>query len=611
MDIKTRQLAKQRQLLAVKGILDGMGIPFWLHSGVLLGYYRGRNLIEHDPDLDLGVLRTDLPPDFPDRLAERLEGSGMRIMVSYKSCLKLYPDGDSMFSGSHCDIFIHDKTTGGMRLELEDGDRKVRYLFPYSTFIPVRFLGTEFLVPENPKKAVVTHYGPEWETPVRDFVWDRDPADIEGKPAIELDETPDRNGLDGIELHGNVAVFGPVTTDDAAKLSESCTLAAVLSNQAPRKADRVAFVRCDETHFIPEGLFDMAVVPFPELYNVHNLRSLLESACGCLKAGGLLVVPGKEPECIGEFPVEKAGNGTWTKYAMHENWENNVTAVITTFDSHSLAERCVEAVKKWHPAMRIVVVDNSKDPQQFEGVRTIVLPYDSGLSASRNAGVAEVHTPYVFLNDDDQILTNPDAVKKMYDSVRSNGLGICGGMTMNSRTGLPAMYFGRIERGQDTVHLLRGNHGVFPDGTELVDLTLNFFVARTSVLKAVKWRDCLKICEHLDFFLRAKRLGTKVGHLRSAECLHAKNSGDRPATYAASRNRISKFRKLMMRMNGIACVDEFGKNRTYKAEEEKERAAEHGIPSKLESGIAPKYVLPDRRAKSLVQKFPGMFRKRK
>jgi len=611
IDIEARQQAKKQQLLAVKDVLDDMGVEFWLHSGVLLGYYRERDLIKHDPDLDLGVLRKNLPPDFTYRLARRLEGSEMRIGWETASCLKIYPDGEPRFEGSHCDIFLHDEVPGaGLALRLETDEETVDYFYPITGFVKTTFLGTEFLVPDNIREVLNVQYGPDWETPKTEFVWDKDPKNIvDGTEKLKYDETPGAAVIPPDLDCGLVsAVLGPVTEKDVQRVLKGRKYANldVYALQAPGKSlPRVQYIRCDETHPKGYGLYDTVVVTHPEGYNEHNLRTLLRHAQDMLAFGGTLHFIGTPPDCIGEFMFERCGPISWKRYKVHPNWEKNVTAVVVTYESHKMAEECVASIRRNHPNMRILLVDNSKNPKPVNGSRLIPVPENIGLSYSRNAGVLEVNTPFVFLNDDDQWLENDVAVKLMYESVVLNHLDIVGGDTINSRTGLPAKYVGLIEKGVRHVSIQDRDRGTFPDGTRNVDLTLNFFVTRTEALRKVKWKNELKICEHLDFFMRAQKEGLKVGHLHSAICKHVKGPGARNTTYTERRRNTDHFRRMMMRMNGINKVDQFGRD-----------VVSYGKPPAPKPGQPPKQVRPivkspNPRRKSMIETFPQLFMNKK
>jgi len=609
MDIEARQLAKKRQLLAMKEVLDGMGIPFWLHSGVLLGYYRGRDLIEHDPDLDLGILRPDIPRDFCYKLAKRLEGTGMRIGWRTDTCLKIYPEDGSPYCGSHCDIFIHDIVGDELELVLRTDGTRTKYTYPFNGFVKARFLGEEFDIPANAKEYIYAQYGPGWQTPVKQFVWDKDPTNIEGKRRPLLDEHPASNVITkqlASELVEPIACLGPLTEADINLLGDVCVYSTQSFDRKKIKNVEFDHVRCDETHYDRDmnEAFGTVLVPHPELYNEHNMRALLERAQDILEDGGKLVFCGNPPHFVEDYMFEKTDEKTWKKYNESEDWVKNVTAVIVTYESPDMVEGCVRSFQKFNIGMRLIVADNSRKPRPVEGARLLPLPEDSGLSYSRNAGVREARTPYVLIMDDDQWLTDPMSVKKMYDSLRNNKLDIVGGDVINSATGKGNLYSGAsIVRNVYGVVLRTGARRTYPDGTLETDLAVNFLLAKRSTFMDVGWRNELKLHEHLDFFLRVQDRGYKVGVLKAATCSHRKNPGVRTPEYRAKRGRV--FRSLMMRLNGLTRIDQFGTVYTYESADAKPAPKPPPAPK------LPKPARPvESRPVSLVVKFPGLFQRK-
>ena len=602
MDIKKRQLAKKRQLLAIKGILDDMNIPFWLHSGVLLGYYRDRDLMEYDPDLDVGVMRIGLPEDFLYKLSKRLSEVQMRIRWNSSTHMKICMDGPDGEEEPHCDIWIHDGLLPGkLTTAIQTQTETIRYEYNIGGFVDAKFLGTTFLIPANTKEILFTQYGPNWKTPIEKFEFDKDPYNIAGKPTLILDETPAREVLKNVDYGNFTAVFGPITIKDADILSKNCKRGVVFSEQPEMKVKNVKFVRCDETHDVSvdlemqPGTLDCAVIPNPAAYNAHNMRTMLETVWKLLKNGGKLQFFGEPPACVSEFMFDSAGNNVFRKYEMHENWEKNVTAIVTTFESNGILEKSVESIKKHHKDMRIIVVDNSETVKPLDDVLTIALPFDSGLAASRNAGLLYVQTPYVLITDDDQVLLEPNSVKKLYDSAINNGLDIVGGQSISTVTKKTMIYFGKIRQNPSKVVVTNEITKILPDGTEIVDLTLNFFVAKTEILRKVRWRDELKVSEHLDFFIRAKKAGVRVGNLKSAECMHVKNPGTRTKLYKEFRDRTEFFRQKWMRLAGIQFYEgPWGdKYQCGPLAEPGEKKAETQTHKK--SGLLPQYVLHRKR----------------
>jgi glycosyltransferase involved in cell wall biosynthesis len=81
--------------------------------------------------------------------------------------------------------------------------------------------------------------------------------------------------------------------------------------------------------------------------------------------------------------------------------ERDLTAVIKTFERPKTLHRLLASIKRKYPRLRTIVVDDSRSPSNVSGVQTIIMPYDSGVSAGRNEGLRHVLTKYALFLDDD------------------------------------------------------------------------------------------------------------------------------------------------------------------------------------------------------------------
>ena len=79
----------------------------------------------------------------------------------------------------------------------------------------------------------------------------------------------------------------------------------------------------------------------------------------------------------------------------------HLTAVIKTFERPKALQRLLTSIKRQYPSLHIIVVDDSRNPIKLDGVETIIMPYDSGVSAGRNEGLKHVTTKYILILDDD------------------------------------------------------------------------------------------------------------------------------------------------------------------------------------------------------------------
>ena len=82
-----------------------------------------------------------------------------------------------------------------------------------------------------------------------------------------------------------------------------------------------------------------------------------------------------------------------------------VTAIVKTFERPRLLRRLVESLRRHFAELTVIVVDDSRQPTHLAGVRTIELPFDSGVSAGRQAALEAVRTDLTWVLDDDSSFT--------------------------------------------------------------------------------------------------------------------------------------------------------------------------------------------------------------
>jgi len=111
-----------------------------------------------------------------------------------------------------------------------------------------------------------------------------------------------------------------------------------------------------------------------------------------------------------------------------------LTAIVKTFERPDTLRRLVKSVQRLYPDMRIVVVDDSRNPSNLPGVETIVMPYDSGVSAGRQKALDAVDTPYVLLLDDDFIFYAQTRLEPAMEIMEKNpAIDIMGGEVVSDQ----------------------------------------------------------------------------------------------------------------------------------------------------------------------------------
>ncbi|MEE4243751.1 MAG: glycosyltransferase family 2 protein, partial [Desulfopila sp.] len=202
----------------------------------------------------------------------------------------------------------------------------------------------------------------------------------------------------------------------------------------------------------------------------------------------------------------------------------NLTAVIKTFERPKIVRRLVRSIRRFYPDLPVIVVDDSLEPTRIDGVKTIVMPYDSGVSAGRNAGVREVKTPYLLMLDDDYVFYRKTGLIQAMEIIHAESdIDILGG----ARIDLP--FYRIVDHGQSVLFPTMRTSvlpvGSTVGGLPVYDKVAQFFIARTERIRQVMWDEELKRIDHADFFTRAKGRLVTV-YFAGLRCLHAQSRFD-------------------------------------------------------------------------------------
>jgi glycosyltransferase involved in cell wall biosynthesis len=196
----------------------------------------------------------------------------------------------------------------------------------------------------------------------------------------------------------------------------------------------------------------------------------------------------------------------------------DVTICVTSFLRPGYAEKSVADIEKNFPECQLVVVDDSQRVPEYttfddcmngHGLTTVHLPFDSGLSAKRNAGVKATRTKYWLNGCDDFDMSTAEAragVEKLVKVMdEHDDIDVAGGRVDNN----PYEFYIEYKPGEFIREHVAKIHpmAVYVN----VDLTVNYFLGRTDVMKQFPWPEEMKIGgEHVCFFLDMKQAGRKV-----------------------------------------------------------------------------------------------------
>jgi hypothetical protein len=226
----------------------------------------------------------------------------------------------------------------------------------------------------------------------------------------------------------------------------------------------------------------------------------------------------------------------------------DVTCCIKTFERPQHVRRLVASIRHYYPGIPIMIADDSKHPQAVDGTHSIVMPFDSGLSAGRNELVRQCTTPKLAMLDDDFVFTALTDLTTLCSILDAHpDIDLVGGHVHN----VPRQefgFYGLLDLGCGRQAVLKHQVIERRPGIEVVEVIPNFFMARTERLRLVPWDHELKLAEHLDFFIRARGV-LKIAMCDSVAITH--DRGTSSPVYKRARARASVYQRLAERKHGI------------------------------------------------------------
>ncbi|KAH3758318.1 glycosyltransferase family 2 protein [Pelomyxa schiedti] len=250
-------------------------------------------------------------------------------------------------------------------------------------------------------------------------------------------------------------------------------------------------------------------------------------------------------------------------------FDSKVTFVVKTLDRADCVEELLVSLRARYPSARVIVADDgplspaaqpddasprsTRSAASRAGAEFMRMPRDAGLSASRNALVDRVGTEYFALLDDDFVFTEDTRIEKLMEVLdKRDDLDIVSGGLFTTEIEFYD-YAGMIGVEGDAIRMRYGDYGPVPGfGPECkkVDVVANFFLARTAVVKKLRWDDSLKLGEHQDFFLRAKFAGVGVATCNDVKVFH-KQIQDPSPEYRRMRMREFYFLRQMLQKHNL------------------------------------------------------------
>jgi len=541
-DRKTNTAMFDRHLAAAISILNKHKARWWLMSGTCLGAIRDGSYIGHDPDIDIGIAPGQLKlwnvflSDFKQAgflLYKKWTYNGHKIELSFiKYGIKI----DLFFFGEQGNYYwwgaFGPDRFGRWKEHMECVARIVpAYLFQNLRHITFRRM--EAYVPNPPERYLEAQYGPDWQKPNRIWQYWKDNRAIDhgffkkDKFAFTADTwgviTPRHiDMIEGVKNLGTDYKIG-IYSD---KAIEKANLPI-----GPPYADRMRILSA-------LGVADKAVkldapqaaVYFQKTGKIPDYYITLERKDDDETLGYLDVFGGKIIEAKDVRQVSQSGIFVKDEKGRRRKRKDTIAVGIKTFMREANFFRTLDAIETKFPyAYTLYIADDSRisdkkrlvyDQLKRDGHHVLYMPFNSGLSAGRNAIVKDVKEDYILILDDDIRLDDSETVRNMKLVLDSrDDIGIVSGIIKHEQSGAR---FGndRYSRGlmlnieggvlyrDAAISLVQDVSGV---KFRIADQVVNFFLAKREVFRDVRWDANIKIeFEHMDFFLRLKETEWKA-----------------------------------------------------------------------------------------------------
>ncbi|MFA5154232.1 MAG: glycosyltransferase, partial [Clostridia bacterium] len=269
-------------------------------------------------------------------------------------------------------------------------------------------------------------------------------------------------------------------------------------------------------------------------------------------------------------------------YSKKTNIDRNhssLAIIIPTFLREEKLINCVTSILKTHGEanrfqsfFKIYIGeqgDVSPNKQQFYnkldelGHIVCKLPYNAGLSYTRNYLISQTKEPYILVIDDDYIFNEMSYFEPFFRILlEDENIGLVGGKLNNqeqqptqilveqSKNEINSLVFilSPIKYSKSKKTLTQKSYDYFES-----EYILNFFLAKREVFNDIAWDNELKLVEHSDFMLRLKSTKWKVCYTPDIMIEHhPENNSEEYKSYRdakTGKNCISGLYKFRQKYN--------------------------------------------------------------
>jgi glycosyltransferase involved in cell wall biosynthesis len=206
-----------------------------------------------------------------------------------------------------------------------------------------------------------------------------------------------------------------------------------------------------------------------------------------------------------------------------------ISLLVKTFQRPQCLKNLLDSVRTYQNQYQtafaeVIIIDDSSEEAVILNQKVVdefsdisicykVYPFNQlGVSGGRNKGLDLIKEKYFILCDDDYIFDTNCDLSKALEQIKEKNIDILGGHYLNFKKGKLKKdnFFGFIEEGEENDYIsIFTAH--FPKYAPC-HIVQNFYLAKTEIIRQLKYPENLPMQEHLIFFLRAKQKGIKVAY---------------------------------------------------------------------------------------------------
>lgn len=236
-----------------------------------------------------------------------------------------------------------------------------------------------------------------------------------------------------------------------------------------------------------------------------------------------------------------------------------MTILVTTFLRPGFLKACLKGIEANLPECRVAVAcDDETTPRDWGVAGWSQIPFDSGLTAKRNAAVQVTTTKYALLGSDDYDFSKPEVREGIERMVATLDEHPEIDVVVGTYNDMP--YEGKLEyRPGEYIMEHRKRPSELPTFLKpypgwKIEMGINYFLARTEVLREVPWDESIRPIggEHGDWFMCMKQAGKYIAFVPGCN-IHATEDNHewRHPDYFKYRNRAQLGHQAMLKKWGI------------------------------------------------------------